>query len=142
MQFHIPQHLEIEDKIFGPLTLKQAIYVAGGVGGAFLIYKVIPLIIIAAPIILVLGVFTWALAFYPEEKLGKPFIEILESGVKYVFGEKLYTWKKTKKDPVLGVEEEFMPSKAPVVPTVSSGRLASASFELDVIKTGEKQEKL
>jgi hypothetical protein len=88
---------------------------------------------------LALGVLTWALAFYPEEKLGKPFIEILESAVKYFFGEKLYTWKKMRKDPAPGVEEEFIPAKGPSVPAVSNGRLASASFELDVIATGEKK---
>mgnify|MGYP001591397921 FL=1 len=142
MQFHIPQHLEIEDKIFGPLTIKQAIYSAGGAGGAFLIYKILPSVFFSAPLIVALGVLVWALAFYPEEKLGKPFIEILESAVKYFFGEKLYTWKKTKKDATLGEEQEFISAKGPSVPMVSKGGLASKSFDLDVIKTGEKQEKL
>ncbi len=32
MQFHVPQYIDIEDKLFGSLTLKQGIYVAG-VGG-------------------------------------------------------------------------------------------------------------
>ena len=42
MQFHIPQYIDIEDKLFGPLTLKQAVYVAGGLGGAYLAYRIIP----------------------------------------------------------------------------------------------------
>lgn len=142
MQFHIPQHLEIEDKIFGPLTIKQALYSAGGAGGAFLIYKFIPFIFLSAPLIVALGALVWGLAFYPEAKLGKPFVEILESAVKYLFGEKLYTWKKTKKDATLGMEQEFIAKKGHFVPSVSSGKLASASFDLDVIKTGNKQEKL
>ncbi|MFM2424198.1 MAG: hypothetical protein RLZZ70_589, partial [Candidatus Parcubacteria bacterium] len=30
MQFEVPQFIEIEDKIFGPLTWKQFLYVGGG----------------------------------------------------------------------------------------------------------------
>lgn len=132
MQFHIPQHLEIEDKLFGPLTLKQAIYVAGGAGGAFLIYKFIPYVAISAPLIVLLGALTWALAFYPQEKLGKPFIEILEAGIKYIFGNKLYTWKKTTQEAKLGTEQDFISSHSSSTPMVPSGKLASTSFQLDV----------
>ncbi|KKU81939.1 MAG: hypothetical protein UY07_C0006G0019 [Parcubacteria group bacterium GW2011_GWA1_47_8] len=134
MQFHIPQYIDIEDKLFGPLTFKQALYVVGGAGGAFLIYKVIPILFIAAPLILAWAVLAWALAFYPKEKLGKPFIEILEAGFGYAFGTKLYTWKKTKKDAALGAEEEFIGAQAPSVPSLSGGKLASVSFNLEVRK--------
>lgn len=134
MQFHIPQYIDIEDKLFGPLTLKQAIYVVGGAGGAFLVYKFIPFLFITAPIIFAIAVLTWALAFYPKEKLGKPFIEILEAGFGYAFGTKLYTWKKTKKDAELGAEKEFISAQAPNVPSISGGKLASASFNLEVRK--------
>lgn len=132
MQFHIPQYIDIEDKLFGPLTLKQAIYVAGGLGGAYAIYRVIPYLFVAAPLIIILALLTWALAFYPTEKLGKPFIEVLESGVKYTLGNKLYTWKKLTKEPKIGTEEEFIPSKAPKTPAVPTGKLSSVSFNLDV----------
>lgn len=139
MQFHIPQHLEIEDKLFGPLTIKQAIYVAGGAGGAFLVYKIIPYVFISGPLIVLIGGLTWALAFYPEEKLGRPFIEILESAVKYFFGEKLYTWKKTRKDAVLGGEKDFIPAQNAPISKVPTGKLSSTSFYLDVTNTGEKK---
>jgi hypothetical protein len=29
MQFRVPQFIDIEDKLFGPLTFKQFIYLAG-----------------------------------------------------------------------------------------------------------------
>ena len=32
MQFQVPQFLDVEDKIVGPFTIKQFIYLAGGVG--------------------------------------------------------------------------------------------------------------
>jgi len=132
MQFHIPQYIDIEDKLFGPLTLRQAIYVAGGLGGVYLVYRLIPYIFISGPIIFAIGAFTWALAFYPKEKLGRPFVEVLEAGFNYVLHDKLYTWKKTTKEATAGKEEEFKGSKVFTTPAVPSGKLSSASFNLDV----------
>ena len=42
MQFQVPQFIEIEDKIFGPLTFKQFIYLAGGVGASIVLWLYIP----------------------------------------------------------------------------------------------------
>ncbi|MDO8604111.1 MAG: PrgI family protein [bacterium] len=140
MQFHIPQYIDIEDKIFGPLTLKQAIYVAGGVGGAYLVWRTVPYIFISAPLIFGIGLLAWALAFFPREKLGRPFIEVLEAGFNYMLRDKLYTWKKTTKEAVAGKEEQFLPSEPLSTPVVPSGKLSSTSFNLDVRgapKTGE-----
>lgn len=143
MQFHIPQYIDIEDKLFGPLTLKQAIYVAGGAGGAYVVYRIFPgYLFISAPIILGILVLTWALAFYPKEKLGKPFIEILEAAFNYTIKEKLYTWKKTKKEPELGAEEMFTPSLPTATPSVPRGTLSSASFGLDVKGPSKTEEKI
>lgn len=135
MQFHFPQYIDIEDKIFGPLTFKQAIYVAGGAGAIYLVYRLFPsLIFISAPIIIAIAVLTWALAFYPKEKLGKPFIEILQAGISYAFREKLYTWKKLPKK--LGDEEvEFISTKNSTQeesPLIRSKTLSSTSFGLDI----------
>lgn len=132
MQFHFPQYIDIEDKLFGPLSLKQAIYVAGGIGAAYITYVYVPYIFISVPIIVGVGVLTWALAFYPREKLGRPFIEILEAGFYYLLREKLYTWKKTTKEPTLGQEQDFLPSQAPQTPVIPQGKLSSSSFSIDV----------
>lgn len=132
MQFHFPQYIDIEDKLFGPLTFKQAVFVAGGIGGAYVAFTYIPYTAISVPIIVGIGVLTWALAFYPKEKLGRPFIEVLEAGFNYAMRDKLYTWKKTTKEPTLGKEEHFLPAQAPATPIVSTGKLASSSFALDV----------
>lgn len=144
MQFHIPQYIDIEDKLFGPLTLKQAVFVAGGAGGAYLAYRLIPYIFISAPIIIGIGVLTWALAFYPKEKLGRPFIEILEAGFNYMIREKLYTWKKTTKESTIGKEEEFISAQSPIAPSVPSGKLSNISFNLDVRgpEKGEEHDRL
>jgi hypothetical protein len=38
MRFEVPQFIEIEAKIVGPLTWKQFVYVAGGVGLLVILY--------------------------------------------------------------------------------------------------------
>lgn len=139
MQFHIPQYIDIEDKLFGPLTLKQAIYLAGGAGGIYLFWRIIPYFFIKAPIILVIAILTWALAFYPKEKLGKPFIDILEAGFSYLLKDKLYTWKKTTKE-ATQKDEDFLPSQPIATPSVSVGKLSNASFNLDVKGGGANKE--
>ena len=42
MRFQVPQFIEIESKIFGPLTLKQFIYLIGGGGIIFILYALLP----------------------------------------------------------------------------------------------------
>lgn len=132
MQFHIPQYIDIEDKIFGPLTLKQAIYVAGGAGGAYLAWRLVPYVFISAPLIFGISLLTWALAFFPKEKLGRPFIEILEAGFHYMLRDKLYTWKKTTKEAESGKEEQFLSAEIASTPAIPLGKLSSASSSLDV----------
>ncbi len=132
MQFHIPQYIDIEDKLIGPLTLKQAIYVGGGLGASYLVLELSPHIVISGPIIFAIGLLTWALAFYPKEKLGKPFIEVLEAGFSYALNAKLYTWKKTTKERKLGEEEDFISAQSPLTPSIRTGTLSSKLFTLDV----------
>ncbi|OHA78679.1 MAG: hypothetical protein A3B07_00445 [Candidatus Yonathbacteria bacterium RIFCSPLOWO2_01_FULL_43_27] len=132
MQFHFPQYIDIEDKLFGPLSLKQAIYTAGGIGAVYAVYVYIPYLFLSVPIIVSIGVLTWALAFYPKEKLGRPFIEVLEAGFYYLLREKLYTWKKTTKEPVLGQVENYTPTQAPLTPVIPQGKLSSSSFGIDI----------
>ena len=94
MRFQVPQFIEIEDKLFGPLTFKQFVYVAGGVGLSVILFLFLPTflaIIIALPIVL----FAAALAFYKVNS--KPFVNVVEAFVKYTLTNKLYIWKKEEK---------------------------------------------
>jgi hypothetical protein len=91
MQFKVPQFLDIEDKIFGPFTFSEFVYLAGGGGICYVLYKALGLLIGFIPMLIVAG-FALALTFYrPNDK---PFIKMLEAGFKYVIQDKLYIWKK------------------------------------------------
>lgn len=91
MRFEVPQFIEIEDKIFGPLTWRQFLYLGGGVGAAVVMFLRLPFIlfvILGVP----LAMFAGALAFYPVNS--RPFSYFLEAIVSYVSGSRLYLWRK------------------------------------------------
>ncbi len=95
MRFEVPQFIEIEDKIFGPLTWRQFLYLGGGVGMGvvlFLTTSFLIFIIIGLP----LGLLAGALAFYPVNN--RPFSFFLEALVGYVRGKKLYLWQRKEQE--------------------------------------------
>ena len=91
MQFEVPQFIEIEDKIFGPLSWRQFLYVAGGMGMAVAMFLLLPFIFFAI-FGLPLALLSAALAFYPINN--RPFSFFLEAVVNYITKERLYLWRK------------------------------------------------
>ena len=128
MQFRVPQFIDIEDKLFGPLTFKQFIYLAGGAGLVFVIYKTIPLIFAIFLMIPVAGLAA-ALAFYKPN--GKPFIFLFQSAIKYFTTNKLYVWKQKIKK-VDKKDEETDNLLPPILPASSSSNLRDLSWSLDI----------
>jgi len=128
MRYQVPQFIEVEDKIFGPLTLKQFLYVAGGAALGFIMWSFLPLflsILIGIPVVC----FFLALAFYQSN--GRPFILTVESAIKYFFGTKLYIWKKEEKKPEqIKKEEEAHPEL--YVPKLSDSKLRELTWSLDI----------
>jgi len=94
MYFQTPQFIEVEDKIFGPLTLKQFLYLLGGGAVIFLLYTFLPFFLFVLFVIPV-GALSVALAFYKMH--GQPFIKTVEKTIRYITGPKIYVWKKTEK---------------------------------------------
>ncbi len=91
MEYQVPQFVEIESKIVGPLTLKQFIYVSGGIGLCIALLRYLPIfiaIILCIPVVSLSG----ALAFYKINN--KPFISILEAAVHFYTSSKLFLWHK------------------------------------------------
>ncbi|MBU4536852.1 PrgI family protein [Patescibacteria group bacterium] len=127
MQFQVPQFIEVEDKIFGPLTFKQFIYIAGGAGISFTLYTLLPSFISYILIIAVIGL-SLALAFYTVNN--KPFIGVLESAFKYWWSYKLYIWKKEPKQRKQKEENDIVSQLN--IPRLSESRLKELSWELDI----------
>ena len=130
MQFQVPQFIEVEDKIFGPLTFKQFIYVGGGLGACYILWRILP-IYVAAPLIAGVGGLAAGLAFFQFN--GRPFIIALENGFFFLVRSKLYLWnnarKKSAPPPVVGKVAE---GADVYVPKLSESRLHELSWSLDI----------
>lgn len=90
MRFEVPQFIEIEDKIFGPLSWRQFLYLAGGLGMAVVLFLTSTLLFVIFGI--PLAALAFALAFIPVNS--RPFSFFLEALFNYVSNEKLYLWRQ------------------------------------------------
>ncbi len=134
MRFEVPKFIEFEDKIFGPFTWKQFLYLCGGAGSLLIaqhfLKDIFWSIIVTSPIIAI----SLALTFYKIN--GQDFAVILKASVQYFFRQKLYIWKAKK-------PEKKKSATGPIVPTnnesVASAaerkeaRIDDVSWGLDVL---------
>jgi hypothetical protein len=128
MRFEVPQFIEIEDKIFGPLTWRQFLYLGGGVGLGvvlFLTYGFLVFLVIGLPVALLAG----ALAFYPVNN--RPFSFFLEAIVNYTKGTKLYIWRQ-KKDIVY--KQEFAPKTFGTPLSTTTPKVLATSPEMPLAR--------
>lgn len=136
MRFEVPQFINIEDKLFGPFTFKQSIYLVGGGGMIYLIYRLLPnfvVFILGIPI----AAFTLALVFYKPN--GRPFIKMVESWILYMFTEKFYLWRQ--KDPSKKPREvQQMPQDIPVQnqPGQQQQKISDLAWSLDILDYDDK----
>ncbi len=133
MRYQVPQFIEFESKIIGPLTFKQFIYILGGIGGTYIIYKVFgffPGIIL----MFILWALAGSLAFVKINN--KSFIDVLAAGFSYMTKSKLYIWKKIDK-PVTAEEKVQDTSVADsfLAPSLSQSKLKDLAWSLDVNKS-------
>ena len=130
MRYQVPQFIEVEDKIFGPLTLKQFIYLAGGAGLSFAIYRFTPSLIFSfIPIAIVMG-FSLALAFYRINN--KPFILVVEAAFKYYTSAKLFIWKKVPNKKADNAVQEAKEYAGIMVPKIADSKLKDLAWSLDI----------
>ena len=131
MRYQVPQFIEVEDKIFGRLTLKQFIYVIGGGGLSFVIYRLLGSLILSGIPIIIIMTFSCALAW------GKlysrfPFINVVEWAFKYATSSKLYIWKKVDRKPSSNPVQEAKQYASIMVPKISDSKLKDLTWSLDI----------
>ena len=133
MQYQVPQFIDIEDRIIGPLTLKQFLYLA--FAGAllfvfFFLFKFFIWIIVSLPIVAL----ALALAFLKIND--RPFVYFLLAAVFYFIKPKLYvfsTIESTGRN-----EEARTPTRAeeaktqPEAEKVTQSKLKELALSLDL----------
>lgn len=133
MQFKVPQFLDIEDQIFGSFTFREFVYLAGGGGMCFVLYKLLGLLWGSIPILAVAG-FALMLVFYKPNN--KPFINMLQAGFKYLTQSKLYIWKRRQnkmgqKNKMENREQKTIASEYGA--KLSGSKLRDLAWSLDVL---------
>ncbi len=126
MRFQVPQFTDVEDKIIGPFTFKQFIYLAGSAGIIVVLFSYLPKFLaffFALPIAVLGGL----LAFYKVNN--QPFIKVVEAYLKYTVTNKLYLWKHEEKATKTQDKKPIDPS---LVPKLSESKLHDLMWNLDV----------
>lgn len=128
MRYQVPQFIEVEDKIIGPFTVKQFVYLAGGSFMCFMAYTYVTFYI-ALILIAIIIPLSLALAFYKINN--KPFIDLLESAFLFYTKQNLYIWKKEEK-PIVAKENTAKDNVQVYVPRLSDSKLKELSWTLDI----------
>lgn len=129
MRFEVPQFIEIEDKIFGPFTWKQFIYLFGGVGIGVVLFITAPFIIFVLLGLPAAGLAV-LLAFYPVNN--RPFSVFLESVVMYYNSSRIYHWRKREQPIYKEVVHEEPQTNSYVPPTPGKKGIHSLSRQLEL----------
>ena len=93
MQFQVPQFIDIEDKIMGPLTLKQFLYLAAAGAFSFILFFMLQAWLWIA-LTVIMGLIAVAFAFIKYN--GQPMPRVFASAIKFLWLPKFYLWHFTR----------------------------------------------
>jgi len=123
MLINVPQYIDVEDKIAGPLTAKQLGWIIGLGIILLILWNMVP-----SPVFFILGIpltiLFVALAFY--KPYGQPLGSFLIFGIMYFFRPKVYIWRRTPEKFVKVAQKEQ------AVKTVSPDKHISAQSLKDL----------
>jgi len=104
MEFTVPQFIEKEAKIVGPLTFKQSIYIGIGAALSFFLFFSTPIYIFVPLAIIIMGI-SAGLAFLKIESVPLP--AYVKNFFLFLFKPRVYLWKKKNVPPkFFNIEKE------------------------------------
>lgn len=130
-QFQVPQFITVEDKVFGPFTIKQFLYLGGG---ALLILgaRALLLPLLFWPVALFLGALAASFAFLKVNE--QTFPVVFRNWIFYLLRPRLYIWKKEapifRKEAVKKVPGPGTLIKT--IPKISQSKLTDLAWSLDI----------
>lgn len=128
-QYQVPQFILVEDKVFGPLTIKQALYLGAGaiiIGLAYAFLKRFLFI----PITIIFGGLAASLAFLKIND--QPFPKILKNAFLYLLRPRLYVWRKEQVQKTKPEGEKHPAVTVKSVPKLSESKLSDLAWSLDI----------
>lgn len=134
MRFGVPQFIEVEEKVFGPFTFKQAVYLGGACGILLILFTRTNFFL---TILLGIPVLIGSLALGFGTMNGRPFVATVYAAFRYVTRNKLYLWKrmagrKMRVDTATTAAPELSHL---MTPKLSRSRLKEIAWSLDTQET-------
>lgn len=130
-QFQVPQFITVEDKVFGPFTIKQFLYLGGG-GLLMLAARALLLPFLFYPLALLIGIFAASFAFLKINE--RPFPIIFRNAIFFFLRPRLYIWKKEGAQKAAAGD---LPERGPevlvkTIPKMSESKLFDLAWSLDI----------
>lgn len=112
MQFQVPQFIDIEDKVIGPFTIKQFLYL---LCAGIIVFILSKLLSIFATIVLAIPIVGIAVCLAFIKVHGQPFMIVLKNFFSFLQKPDFYIWKKPvgKNQPSEQIEDIEIVKKAP-----------------------------
>lgn len=102
MRYQVPQFVDIEDQVIGPLTLKQfLIYV----GAALVLVPVYLFSDLSLFLTLAIPILAVAAAFAHWKINGKSLAATIGNAINFYMGGQLYIWRRTEKPTILKLQD-------------------------------------
>ena len=138
MRFTVPQFIEHEAKIVGPLTFKQFIYVGFGAAVSFILYVYIGPTNFSLFLILTIVIMSAVSAFAFLKVGGRPLPIAISNFFLFLLSPRIYLWKKKEaqvrvfKKPSLPATE--VEKKTPTIRVAGESQLRKLSAEVETKK--------
>lgn len=131
-RFQVPQFITVEDRIIGPLTVKQFLYLLGAAAAIILGWVFLHFVLFFLAALPAAALFA-ALAFVKVN--GRPLPVVLFAAINYYLKPRIYLWRPTpppsRAPPVLPSATPE-PSPFPLNPKLTARKLDELAWSLDI----------
>lgn len=134
-QFQLPQFIEVEDKMFGPLSIRQFIFLAGGAGLIYLLFQLLPQIL-AVLLTIPVGGLVISLAFVKIN--GQSFIKVFQAFLSHAFSAKMMLWSKNPAEKTVVNIPDISHTQPVVEIPRPQKKLNNIAWSLDVLDSNKR----
>ncbi len=141
MHYSVPQFIEVEDKIIGPLTMKQFLWLLMGGGIIFILYFTLKFGVWVLVSLFIMAIFS-ALAFFKIYNM--PLHAFIASFARYSLMPQIFIWQKKVEGPLREITEktvftDSMQAAVPQKPRPVTGRIRTLAWQLDMKGEAEQR---
>lgn len=138
MQFAVPQFTDVEDKLIGPLTLKQFLFLFATGGVILFFYSLLKLSVFFFLFAVPVAILGLAIAFGSFN--GRPFYGYLGAFVSFVSRPQARIFKREIPDVIMSIKKTEAPVlKSQIIQEPAESRLKKLAYLLDQ-KVAEEEE--